>query len=115
MVSRKHKLGMRNALCLAAITVAGALGEQPSAHDQGRRFYADDPLWQEPPPRSVNDVGIRSVDHMYDFLKSSYVTTHREGKLRVGGAACARSKYTGRGSRQFLVHKPAWISPHVHC
>lgn len=85
MVSRKHKLGMRNALCLAVITVAGALGEQPSAHDQGRRFYADDPLWQEPPPRSVNDVEFRSVDHMYDFLKSSYVTPHREGKLRVRG------------------------------
>ena len=82
MVSSKHQLTMRNALCIAAITVGAALGAQPSANDQGRKFYADDPLLQEPPPRPVHNIVTRSVDHIYDFLEGSYLTPRREGKLR---------------------------------
>ena len=82
MVSRKHhKLTMRNALWIAAIAVAGALGQQASAVDHGRKFYADDPLWREPEPRPVSGVAIRSVDHVYDFLDSSYAAPRREGKV----------------------------------
>jgi hypothetical protein len=82
MVSSKHhKLTMRNALWVAAIAVAGALGQQGLAQEHGRKFYPDDPLWREPPPRPVSGVTTRGVDHIYDFLESSYVTPRREGKL----------------------------------
>ena len=82
MVSRKlYKLTMRSALWAAAIVVAGALCQQASAEEQGRKFYADDPLWREPAPRPVSDVATRSVDHIYDFLESSYATPRREGKI----------------------------------
>ena len=47
MVSRKqHQLTMRSAFWVAAITFTGALGQQGFAADQGRKFYADDPLWR---------------------------------------------------------------------
>ena len=83
MVSRKqHELTMRNTLWVAAIAVAGALGQQAFAEDHGRKFYADDPLWREPTPRSVSSVAVRSVDHIYDFLENSYVTPRRDGKGR---------------------------------
>ena len=35
---------MRNALWVAAIAVAGVLGQQASAAENGRKFYPDDPL-----------------------------------------------------------------------
>jgi len=81
MVSRKqHVLTMRNAFWVAAIAVTGALGQQGSAEDHGRKFYADDPLWREPAPRPVSGVATRTVDHYYDFLDNTYVTPGREGK-----------------------------------
>ena len=81
MVSRKlYKLTMRSALWAAAIAVA-ALCQQASAEEQGRKFYADDPLWRETAPRPVSGVATRSVDHIYDFLNESYVTPRREGKV----------------------------------
>ncbi len=86
MVSRKRpELTMRNTLWVAAIAVAAALSQQGSAEDHGRKFYADDPLWREPAPRPVNDIGVRSVDHIYDFLESSYVVPRREGKAAKHG------------------------------
>jgi hypothetical protein len=82
MVSRKHhKLTMRNALWITAIGVALATGQQASAEDHGRKFYADDPLRREPAPRPVSSITTRSVDHIYDFLTGSYVTPRREGKV----------------------------------
>jgi hypothetical protein len=71
---------MRNALWLAVILSAGALVQQGSAGNHGRKFYADDPLWREPAPLPVSGIASRDVDHMYDFLDSSYVTPRREGK-----------------------------------
>ncbi|MEO8593249.1 MAG: hypothetical protein ABI759_08005 [Candidatus Solibacter sp.] len=82
MVSRKqHKLTMHKALCVAAIAVAGALVPQMSAEDRVSIFYPDDPLWREPAALPVSGIAKRSVDHIYDFLQSSYVTPRREGKL----------------------------------
>ena len=82
MVSRKHTLiTMRNVLWVAAIAVAGALGQQASAAENGRKFYPDDPMVREPAPRPVSGVATRSVDHIYDFLESSYATPRREGKI----------------------------------
>jgi hypothetical protein len=83
MVSHKHdKLTIRNGLCLAAIAFTAALAQQGFATDPGRKFYADDPLWREPAPRPVGSVAGRSVEHIYDFLESQYVTPRREGKIR---------------------------------
>jgi hypothetical protein len=71
---------MRNAVWVAAIVFTGAMG--PTGFADGRKFYADDPLWREPPPRPVSSISTRGVDHIYDFLTSSYVTPRREGKFR---------------------------------
>ena len=69
MVSRKHPLiTMRNVLWVAAVAVAGALGQPASAAENGRKFYPDDPMVREPAPRPVTGVATRSVDHIYDFL-----------------------------------------------
>jgi hypothetical protein len=82
MVSRKqHQLNVQRAFWIAALAVSGALGQQGFAEDHGRKFYADDPLWHEPAPRSVSGIAVRSVDHIYDFLDSSYVTPRRDGKV----------------------------------
>ena len=83
MVSRKqHQLIMRGAFWVATIAFTGALGQLGFAEDQRRKFYADDPLLREPAPRPVSSVSTRSVDHIYDFLASSYVTPRREGEIR---------------------------------
>jgi hypothetical protein len=39
-------------------------------------------MWQEPAPRPVGSIASRSVEHIYDFLESAYVTPRREGKSR---------------------------------
>jgi hypothetical protein len=83
MVSRKHpKLTIRDGFCLAAFAVTAALAQQGFATDPGRKFYADDPMWREPAPRPVGSIASRSVEHIYDFLESAYVTPRREGKIR---------------------------------
>jgi hypothetical protein len=85
MVSRKqHVLNLRRALCLAAI--AGVvLAPSTAAEKPGKKFYSDDPLRQEPAPRSVRQVAIRQVDDLYDFLENSYVTPGRERKAMKHG------------------------------
>lgn len=84
MVSRKHlQLTSRVALWIAALVIAGASAQPGLAEERGRnkKFYADDPLWQEPAPRPVSGIATRSIDHLYDFLDSTYVTPRREGKI----------------------------------
>ena len=82
MVSRKRLvLTLGRIVSLGALAVAGIVGQAPSAEDIGRTFYADDPLWREPAPRTVHDVAVRKVDDIYDFLENSYVTPGREGKI----------------------------------
>ena len=70
MVSRQQHV-----LILLGV-LAGPAFSQPA----GKRFYSDDPLWREPPPRAVSQVAVRKVDDIYDFLENSYVTPSREGK-----------------------------------
>jgi hypothetical protein len=82
MVSRKqHELITRSVLWLTAFAVTGALGQQGFAESPGKKFYADDPLRREPPPRPVSGIKPRTVDHVFDFLDSSYATPRREGKI----------------------------------
>jgi hypothetical protein len=83
MVSLKHrKLTMCGGFCFAAIALTAALSQLGFAADPIRKFYPDDPLRREPTPRPVSGVATRSVDHVFDFLESSYVTPRREGKSR---------------------------------
>jgi hypothetical protein len=72
---------MRAAIWVAALTVAAATAQQGLAQKQGGKFYPDDPLWRDPPPRPVSGLATRDVDHIYDFLQGSYVTPRREGKV----------------------------------
>jgi len=86
MVSRKQvKLVWPAVLCAAAIVITPTPGRTASEADNRtpnsvRKFYADDPLPREPAARPVSGIAIRKVDHIYDFLNSSYVTPRREGK-----------------------------------
>ncbi|MDX2153558.1 MAG: hypothetical protein SFV54_22625 [Bryobacteraceae bacterium] len=72
---------MRNALSVAALAAVGTLAQHGFAETHAKKFYADDPLLQEPAPLPAKGVAIRKVDHVYDFLENSYVTPRREGKL----------------------------------
>jgi hypothetical protein len=68
------------------LILLGLLAWPAPSQDTGRKFYSDDPLWREPPPRAVSQVAVRKVDDIYDFLENSYVTPSREGKLAKRGA-----------------------------
>src|SRR5690242_6004708 len=79
MVSRKqHVLNMRLAICLAAIVGLSQVPAKAAEPTITKKFYSDDPLWKEPAPRPVSQVGTRQVDDLYDFLANSYVTPKRE-------------------------------------
>src|SRR5882724_9521876 len=84
MVSRKQLIlsTRRVIICVAAIAVLGAPIASPAGENgpNGPKFYSDDPLWREPAPRPVQEVAVRRVDDIYDFLANSYVTPKREGK-----------------------------------
>src|SRR5689334_3196277 len=45
-----------------------------------KKFYADDPILREPPPRAVGKVAHRDVDDLYDFLENSFVVPRRESR-----------------------------------
>jgi hypothetical protein len=80
MVSRKQLvLIIRRGLWASALASLGML-RPVSAGDDVKKFYADDPLWRDPAPRSVKAVAVRKVDDIYDFVENSYVTPGREGK-----------------------------------
>jgi hypothetical protein len=84
MVSHKlFELTTRVVLWIAVLAAAGALGQPGLAEERGnnRKFYADDPLLREPAPVPTSGIATRSIDHLYDFLDSAYVTPRREGKI----------------------------------
>ncbi len=87
MVSRKQPLASHAVIGAAfavAFLAAPAFSESGSAVS-GKKFYPDDPVLQEPPPRPVKDLAKRDVDDIYDFLDNSFVTPRREGKLARQG------------------------------
>ena len=77
MVSRKQHV--------LIIAILGSLAQAALGEGPGKKFYSDDPLWREPAPRAVQQVAVRSVDDIYDFLENSYVTPSREGKAAKRG------------------------------
>lgn len=46
------------------------------------RFYADDPLWKEPPPKPVGKVEVQKLDNFSDFYKN---TVHTKGERHSPG------------------------------
>ena len=80
MVSHKQcytvPRAVTGAFVTLAILVAPAFGQA-----SGRKFYPDDPVLREPPPRPVKDLAKRDVDYLYDFLQNSLVTPHTAAKI----------------------------------
>src|SRR3984885_745092 len=83
MVSREQRLRISPRIVGAVFTFA--MVATPSfAQDGGKKFYPDDPLLREPPPRPVASAAKQEIDNLYDFLENSFVTPRKEGKARRG-------------------------------
>ena len=62
-LTSQKAIGLVFTLAILAVPVFG--------QQNGKKFYPDDPLLQEPPPRPVKAVALRHIDEMYDFLYNS--------------------------------------------
>jgi hypothetical protein len=58
-----------------ARALAAALLLAASTHAQ--RFYPDDPVWKEPPPRDVGDIKPQKLNPLVDFYKN---TVYKKGQ-----------------------------------
>src|ERR1700752_3321917 len=66
---------------LRSLLIVGALGLlQPAL--SGQNFYADDPLWTDPPPVAIGDVSDRDIDALFDFLWQSFRPPTEKGPSR---------------------------------
>src|SRR4051794_38276018 len=54
-------------LAIAGLMLCGIAAAQKPAP----KFYADDPIWREPPPRSVSDVRKQQLNPLVDFYKNT--------------------------------------------
>jgi len=78
MVSRQQC--SRIAQIAFGLALVTAVAGQVSAQNSSRKFYPDDPLWQEPPPLPVKHVATLQIDQLYDFLANSFEVPRREGR-----------------------------------
>ncbi|MBI1356560.1 MAG: hypothetical protein GC160_19640 [Acidobacteria bacterium] len=67
----------------AALTTAWLVAAEPSLP----RFLADDPIWREPPPRSIPSAKKQVVDALYDFYENSFYATRRAYVESAGSAS----------------------------
>ena len=65
---------------MGAVFTLAVVAAPAFAQQGGKKFYPDDPLLREPPPRPVASAAKQDVDDMYDFLENSFVTPRKEGK-----------------------------------
>src|SRR6266404_5044850 len=78
MVSRKqHLLSTSGFIVTGMFAILAQVG---FAENTGKKFFADDPLWREPEPRSSGKIEVRKVDDIYDFLENTYVTPRQASK-----------------------------------
>jgi hypothetical protein len=59
------------------VFILAILGGVAVAQENAARFYPDDPLLREPPPRQVKDVAKRHVNDLFDFLDNSFAMPGR--------------------------------------
>lgn len=79
MVSHEQRIRISPRIVGAVFTLA-VVAAPAFAQQGGKKFYPDDPLLREPPPRPVASAAKQDVDDMYDFLENSFVTPRKEGK-----------------------------------
>ena len=73
------------AVFTSALFTAAAFGQASGTQANGKKFYADDPLLQDPAPWAVKHVEKRDVDDLYEFLDNSFEVPHREEKVLKSG------------------------------
>src|SRR3984957_19108116 len=83
MVSREQRIRISRRILGAVFTFA-MIAAPSFAQEGGKKFYADDPLLRERPPRPVAKAAKQDVDNLYDFLENSFVTPRKEGKVSRG-------------------------------
>jgi hypothetical protein len=111
MVSHEQRTIASRVVLSTAFAVA-LLATPSWGQGSEKKYYTDDPLLQEPPPRPVNEVKPRKLNETYDFLYNSLVVPGREQKPLHGSrraAVDANDKwwfYSDTGSVQ-RIQRPA--------
>jgi hypothetical protein len=83
MVSREQRIRISHRL-VGAIVTSAIVAASSFAQEGGKKFYPDDPLLREPPPRPVAVAAKMDVDNLYDFLQNSFVTPKKAEKASRG-------------------------------
>lgn len=88
MVSHEQRFPVSRTVIGAVLTLAMA-GAPAFGQHSAKKFYPDDPLLREPPPRPVQQLKNRDIDDLYDFLENSFVTPRKERKVARQGPHAA--------------------------
>jgi hypothetical protein len=83
MVSNEQRT-LISPVSLSVLFAVAMLATQSWAQEAEKKFYADDPLLQEPAPRPVNGVRLRKIHETYDFLYNSFAVPRLEKKATQG-------------------------------
>jgi hypothetical protein len=87
MVSRKqHVLAIYKVALSFVIAAVFGLSAPAQSASSAKKFYSDDPLWQEPAPRSTAQVKPRVVDDLYDFVENRFVLPAQQEKALKKGS-----------------------------
>lgn len=110
---QQRVLGSRRALDLVTVALF-ALALLPVCA-AGATFYADDPLWQEPPPRRVEKPRVRNLNDYYDFFRNTFFAPGREaletgsvppaGGVNTLGEVPDSSWYTNRHPEKMTIRE----------
>ncbi|HYO83109.1 MAG TPA: hypothetical protein VES20_17005 [Bryobacteraceae bacterium] len=91
---------LKGSVIATAFVAVLTLNQAAAEEQRAPKFYPDDPLWSEPPPRDVGKLFKRDIDAVYDLLDSTF-----GARARLKRASGARVKHCGRGAGQRLVHE----------
>ena len=70
MVSNEQR-AIVSPIALSTFSHVAMLAAQSWGQESEKKYYADDPLLQEPAPRPVKNIRPRKVNEIYDFLYNS--------------------------------------------
>jgi hypothetical protein len=79
MVSNEQR-AIASPMGLSALFAVAMIATQSWGQEPENKFYADDPLLQEPAPRPVNGIRLRKINETYDFLYNSFAVPRFEKK-----------------------------------